>query len=229
MPITRMHSLSRRTVKSIISQEAHTTFECKKISSKVVEESANKTIKIAKNSTSSCNQEKYGILKNYLSFICNYEINKNLLEKSTVIRCKSVIDEKKDAIHKKVQIGMKMDSSMCSAPLLHYFTSLLDKNSEMKSLSASDRNEVLRVAHEYLDNKIDEKIIDKNLKMPTIRQARALISVICKEELEGDDKKSEAKKRLSALLLENFDMEFDIENFKDEVIGDINSVFEKYC
>ncbi|STQ76566.1 conjugal transfer protein TraA [Grimontia hollisae] len=229
MPITRMHSLSRRTGNSVEFQMRNNSLMVKKISSKTIDDAVFKTLKVAKKSISSDSKEKYGILKNYLSFVCNAEINKKLLEKSTVIRCKSEIDKKKGVIHKQVMSSIKMDCSMCSAPLQHYFTSLLDKNSEMKRLSAEDRNQVLNEVYEFLDNKIDEKIIEKNLKMPTIRQAKALISVICEGELGTSDENKEVKKRFSSLLLENFNMDFNIESFKDETINEINEVFEKYC
>ncbi|EJG1616527.1 conjugal transfer protein TraA [Vibrio parahaemolyticus] len=51
-----------------------------------------------------------------------------------------------------------------------------------------------------LDGKIDEKIIAKKLKMPTIAASKELVAVICETEFSKVESDAKMKKRLSEEL-----------------------------
>ncbi|WP_339381938.1 hypothetical protein [Vibrio mimicus] len=77
---------------------------------------------------------------------------------------------------------------MCSGPLQNYLTSLLERNQEFKELSKDERADVLQKAYELLDRRIDEKIREKNLKIPTIAAAKELINIVCQEQISSIEK-----------------------------------------
>ncbi|ENM5760321.1 conjugal transfer protein TraA [Vibrio mimicus] len=47
---------------------------------------------------------------------------------------------------------------------------------------------MLQKAYELLDRRIDEKIREKNLKIPTIAAAKELINIVCQEQISSIEK-----------------------------------------
>ncbi|ELJ8851872.1 conjugal transfer protein TraA, partial [Vibrio parahaemolyticus] len=135
---------------------------------------------------------------------------------------------KRDIINAQVLSGFKMDYLMCSAPLQNYLASQLDKNQEIKALSKTDREKVLQIAYELLDNKIDEKIIEKNLKTPTIAAAKELIEIVCKEQLSSIEKDKDLRKRVSTLVSNELKFDFSLDKFAETTLVELDEVFHKY-
>ncbi|HCH6235692.1 conjugal transfer protein TraA [Vibrio parahaemolyticus] len=228
MPINRLQSFCAPSMKRTSSTVKENSLLVNKVSHKAIDEAIFKTMKIAKNSPSSERKEKYGILKNHVSFVCNLEINRKLTENAASISNGKLLNLKRDIINAQVLSGFKMDYLMCSAPLQNYLASQLDKNQEIKALSKTDREKVLQIAYELLDNKIDEKIIEKNLKTPTIAAAKELIEIVCKEQLSSIEKDKDLRKRVSTLVSNELKFDFSLDKFAETTLVELDDVFHKY-
>ncbi|CAI2331996.1 conjugal transfer protein TraA [Vibrio parahaemolyticus] len=228
MPINRLQSFCSPTIKYTSSRVNENSIQVNKVSNKIIDEAVFKALKIAKRSTSSESKDKYGILKNHVSFVCNLEINRKLTESSTVISNGKLLNLKRDAINEQVLTGMKMDYLMCSAPLQNYLASQLDKDREFKVLTKEDRAKLLQVAYQLLDKKIDEKILEKNLKIPTIAAAKELIDIVCKEQFSSIEKDKDFRKRVSTLVSSELKIDFSLDKFAETTLVELDEVFHKY-
>ncbi|EII3729017.1 conjugal transfer protein TraA, partial [Vibrio cholerae] len=200
MPLNKVNRIQANYIRNEKCNEEQPVFPVRNISNKTIEKAVLKTVKLIKKGVSKDNDEKYGILKNHISYVCNSEINRILTEKSATISNGKLIGIKQEAINQQVLMGNKLDYLMCSAPLQNYLTSLLDRDPAFKKLNKEDRRALLSQAYEMLDGKIDEKIIMKKLKMPTIAASKELVAVICETEFSKVESDAKMKKRLSSLL-----------------------------
>lgn len=228
MPINRLQSFCAPTMKRTSSIVKENSLLVNKVSHKAIDEAIFKTMKIAKNSPSSERKEKYGILKSHVSFVCNLEINRKLTETSASISNGKLLNLKRDTINEKVLSSINMDYLMCSAPLQNYLASQLDKNREIKALSKTDREKLLQIAYELLNEKIDEKIIEKNLKIPTIAAAKDLIDIVCKDQLSSIEKDKDLRKRVSTLVSSELKFDFSLDKFAETTLAELDEVFRKY-
>ncbi|HGF7167786.1 TPA: conjugal transfer protein TraA, partial [Vibrio mimicus] len=156
------------------------------------------------------------------------EINRKLTETSASISNGKLLNLKRDTINEKVLSGINMDYLMCSAPLQNYLASQLDKNREIKALSKTDREKLLQIAYELLNEKIDEKIIEKNLKIPTIAAAKDLIDIVCKDQLSSIEKDKDLRKRVSTLVSSELKFDFSLDKFAETTLAELDEVFRKY-
>lgn len=228
MPINRLQSFCAPSIKCTSSAIKENSLLVNKISHKTIDEAILKTMKMAKRGLSSQVRDKYGILKNHVSFVCNLEINRKLTESSAVVSNGKLLSLKRDAINEQVLTGMKMDYLMCSAPLQNYLASQLDKERDIRALSKKDRENVLQIANELLDKKIDEKIIEKNLKIPTIAAAKELIDIVCKDQLSCIEKDKDLRKRVSTLVSSELKVDFSLDKFSETTLIELDEVFQKY-
>ncbi|TOG57649.1 conjugal transfer protein TraA, partial [Vibrio parahaemolyticus] len=76
--------------------------------------------------------------------------------------------------------------------------------------------------------KIDEKIIAKKLKMPTIAASKELVAVICETEFSKVESDAKMKKRLSEELSKELDIELNFGDFCGETLNEIEPIFSKY-
>ncbi|EIW7863753.1 conjugal transfer protein TraA [Vibrio parahaemolyticus] len=228
MPINRLQSICAPTMKRTSSIVKENSLLVNKVSHKAIDEAIFKTMKIAKKSPSSERKEKYGILKSHVSFVCNLEINRKLTEASASISNGKLLNLKRNTINEKVLSSINMDYLMCSAPLQNYLASQLDKNREIKALSKTDREKLLQIAYELLNEKIDEKIIEKNLKLPTIAAAKDLIDIVCKDQLSSIEKDKDLRKRVSTLVSSELKFDFSLDKFAETTLDELDEVFLKY-
>ncbi|ENM5847928.1 conjugal transfer protein TraA, partial [Vibrio mimicus] len=210
MPLNKVNLIRPGYVYSGKCHEEQAAIAVRNISHRTIEKAVLKTVKLIKKGVSKDNDEKYGILKNHISYVCNSEINRILTEKSATISNGKLIGIKQEAINHQVLMGTKLDYLMCSAPLQNYLTSLLDRDPAFKKLNKEDRQALLSQAYEMLDGKIDEKIITKKLKMPTIAASKELVAVICETEFSKVESDAKMKKRLSSLLSKELNIELNL-------------------
>ncbi|EGR3213856.1 conjugal transfer protein TraA, partial [Vibrio parahaemolyticus] len=208
--------------------EVQAAITVRNISHKKIDKAVLKTVKLIKKGVSKDNNEKYGVLKNHISYVCNSEINRILTEKSGTISNGKLIGIKQKTINQQVLMGTNLDYLMCSAPLQNYLTSLLDRDPTFKKLNKEDRQALLSQAYEMLDGKIDEKIITKKLKMPTIAASKELVAVICETEFSKVESDANMKKRFSAMLSKELNIELNLGDFCGEALNDIEPIFSKY-
>ncbi|RBM72907.1 conjugal transfer protein TraA, partial [Vibrio paracholerae] len=210
MPLNKVNRIQANYMRNQKCNEEYPVFPVRNISNKTIEKAVLKTVKLIKKGVSKDNDEKYGVLKNHISYVCNSEINRILTEKSATISNGKLIGIKQEAINQQVLMGTKLDYLMCSAPLQNYLTSLLDRDPAFKKLNKEDRRALLSQAYEMLDGKIDEKIIMKKLKMPTIAASKELVAVICETEFSKVESDAKMKKRLSSLLSKELNIELNL-------------------
>ncbi|EPZ7319283.1 conjugal transfer protein TraA [Vibrio mimicus] len=228
MPLNKVNLIRPGYVYSGKCHEEQAAIAVRNISHRTIEKAVLKTVKLIKKGVSKDNDEKYGILKNHISYVCNSEINRILTEKSATISNGKLIGIKQEAINQQVLMGTKLDYLMCSAPLQNYLTSLLDRDPAFKKLNKEDRQALLSQAYEMLDGKIDEKIITKKLKMPTIAASKELVAVICETEFSKVESDAKMKKRLSSLLSKELNIELNLGDFCGETLNEIEPIFSKY-
>ncbi|EJG1669621.1 conjugal transfer protein TraA [Vibrio parahaemolyticus] len=228
MPLNKINPIQSSYVYSGKCHEEQAAIPVRNISHKTIEKAVLKTVKLIKKGVSKDNDEKYGVLKNHISYVCNSEINRILTEKSGTISNGKLIGIKQKSINQQVLMGTKLDYLMCSAPLQNYLTSLLDRDPTFKKLNKDDRQALLSQAYEMLDGKIDEKIITKKLKMPTIAASKELVAVICETEFSKVESDSKMKKRLSEELSKELNIELNFGDFCGETLNEIEPIFSKY-
>ncbi|ENM5912072.1 conjugal transfer protein TraA [Vibrio mimicus] len=228
MPLNKINLIRSDYVFGDKCHEEQAAIPVRNISHKTIEKAVSKTVKLIKKGVSKDNDEKYGVLKNHISYVCNSEINRILTEKSGTISNGKLIAIKQKSINQQVLMGTKLDYLMCSAPLQNYLTSLLDRDPEFKKLNKEDRQVLLSQAYEMLDGKIDEKIITKKLKLPTIASSKELVAIICETEFSRVESDAKMKKRLSTLLSKELDIELNIGDFYGETLDEIEPIFSKY-
>ncbi|WP_047733420.1 hypothetical protein [Vibrio parahaemolyticus] len=210
MPLNKINPIQSSYVYSGKCHEEQAAIPVRNISHKTIEKAVLKTVKLIKKGVSKDNDEKYGVLKNHISYVCNSEIIKQ------------------KSINQQVLMGTKLDYLMCSAPLQNYLTSLLDRDPTFKKLNKDDRQALLSQAYEMLDGKIDEKIIAKKLKMPTIAASKELVAVICETEFSKVESDAKMKKRLSAMLSKELNIELNLGDFCGETLNEIEPIFSEY-
>ncbi len=227
MSISRTEILSFFNINSNQSQKELSSLKVKSISPKKINNYVSRVIDIAKKSTSSENKEKYGILKNHVSFVCNSEINRNLSDKAESIKDPKLIKLKKEIIENKTKEALHIETLMCSAPLQNYLTAMLDRDSKFKKLSKSERNEALKYAYDLLDKRIDDKIKSKNLKVTTIANAKELISIICNEEFNDTTKESKQSHKRSSVELSELNFDISMDDFSNDVMQGIDDIINR--
>ncbi|OCP73115.1 conjugal transfer protein TraA, partial [Vibrio parahaemolyticus] len=102
MPLNKINPIQSSYVYSGKCHEAQAAIPVRNIFNKTIEKAVLKTVTLIKKGVSKDNNEKYGVLKNYISYVCNSEINRILTEKSGTISNGKLIGIKQKSINQQV-------------------------------------------------------------------------------------------------------------------------------
>lgn len=68
----------------------------------------------------------------------------------------------------------------------------------------------------------------RSLKMPTIAASKELVAVICETEFSKVESDAKMKKRLSAMLSKELNIELNLGDFCGETLNEIEPIFSEY-
>ncbi|WOQ95814.1 hypothetical protein R4538_08325 [Vibrio cholerae] len=105
MPLNKVNRIQANYMRNEKCNDEQPVFPVRNISNKTIEKAVLITVKLIKKGVSKDNDEKYGILKNHISYVCNSEINRILTEKSATISNGKLIGIKQEAINQQVLMG----------------------------------------------------------------------------------------------------------------------------
>lgn len=181
------------------NQSTVETTEKNKTSQRIIDKAIEKTLVEAKKPTKSGSNIKYETLFNHVIFRATSEFNARLNQKANEIEDRIKIEQrdteqakrdKKQAEHeiqqarlnieKNLKKHLNTDSLMNSGPLRTYLVSQMEKN--MACLSKEEREKLITLAYEQLDQHIDEIIRAKKLDTYSVKEITQYANLLVNNE-----------------------------------------------